>query len=484
MACNCSYSILRPLFRFSLLLALSALWAPEHILSQENIPPEGVDSTDVIIGKIFITGNSITRDKIIRRELTFSESDTLQASELKSVLEQSRNNLNNTSLFNFVDIDTLQHREEQTADVMISLVERWYIWPFPIFEIADRNFNAWWEKKDLSRLNYGFFVTWNNFRGRKEKLILYSRFGYDEKYYFQYQIPYINRSQTIGMGFSTGFSRNHELAYNSVNNKEVYFKGTDEYPYRNLFSYAEIFLRKNIHNTHWFKLSYISARFSDSLLMQNPDFSNGNKNLNEYLAFYYQFKSDFRDYKHYPLLGHYFDVEVDKAGLGLVSDVNILSVKSSIRKYWHLGGRFYYSTGFTGKIGPFWRQPYYYMAGLGYGRDFVRGYEYYVVDGRHWALLKNNLKFALVPRLVTNIPFIPTEKFSKVHLALYMNLYTDLGWAVDNRENEINPLANDLLMGSGVGFDLVTYYDLVFRLEYSINRKWEKGIYIHFIAPI
>ncbi|MBN1338999.1 MAG: hypothetical protein JXA03_06740 [Bacteroidales bacterium] len=452
--------------------------------SQEEKQIKSSDSSLIVIGKVNISGNHVTREMIIRRELLFSENDTLLADELWPLLQQSNNNLVNTSLFNFVEMDTVKNGLSPVTDIHVSLTERWYIWPFPIFEIADRNFNAWWEKKDLSRLNYGAFITWNNFRGRKEKLILYSRFGFDEKYYFQYQIPYINRKQTLGMGFSAGFSQNHEVSYNSENNKEVYYKGVTHYPYRNVFSYAEIFMRKNIHNTHWFKLSYNSARFSDSLLILNPDYSFANRNLNEYLAFYYQYKSDYRDYRHYPLHGHYFDVELDQTGLGIISSGNSLLIKTNLRKYWQLGPRFYFASGFTGEIGPFWPQPYYYMNGLGYGRDFVRGYEYYVVDGRHWALLKNNLKFAVIPRVVKNIPFIPTEKFSKIHLALYMNLYTDFAWVADERDDVSNPMANNLLMGSGVGFDLVTYYDLVFRFEFSVNKKWEKGVYIHFMAPI
>lgn len=443
------------------------------------------DSSVVIIDSIIIRGNDVTRERIITRELLFQAEDTIPVRQLQDLLTRSTNNLNNTSLFNFVDIKLQSDTERRPyVDVVIDLVERWYIWPFPIFEIADRNFNAWWEKKDLSRINYGLFVTWNNFRGRMEKLVLYSRFGFDERYYFHYHVPYINKSQTVGLGFSAGFSQNHEVAYNSEDNKEVYYKSETGYPIRQLFAYAELFTRKSIHNTHWFKLSYRQARFSDSLLMLNDDFSFGNRNMNDLFAFYYQFKSDYRDYKHYPLTGYYVDVELDKTGLGLISEGDALSLKTNLRKYSRLGKRFHWASGFTGKISPFWRQPYFYELGLGYGRDFVRGYEYYVIDGQHYALLKNNLKFTLIPTTVKEIGFIPTEKFSKIHFAVYMNLFTDLAWVVDDKDTDLNPLANQLLIGSGVGLDLVAYYDLVFRFELSVNRRWEKGFFIHFMTSI
>ena len=47
-----------------------------------------------------------------------------------------------------------------------------------------------------------------------------------------------------------------------------------------------------------------------------------------------------------------------------------------------------------------------------------------------------------------------------------------------------NYLANTVLCGSGLSLDFVSYYDLVLRMEYSINRLNEKGLFLHFIAPI
>ena len=45
-------------------------------------------------------------------------------------------------------------------------------------------------------------------------------------------------------------------------------------------------------------------------------------------------------------------------------------------------------------------------------------------------------------------------------------------------------MANQYLYSGGIGFDLVTYYDRVFRLEFSINKFGETGIFIHFAAAI
>jgi len=467
----------------------------------ESANPDSLNLPEnVIIRSISFTGNKITKERIIRRELLFSENDTIPTKELSNILQQSRKNLVNTSLFNFVTYDSIpvEFRTNE-VDISFEFIERWYIWPVPILELADRNFNEWLKKWDWSRLNYGMFLTWNNFRGRREKLMLYARFGYDQRYELSYRIPYINKKQTWGIGFSGGWTQNHEMTYNSfdtivssngervpVGNKEFYYKSEEGYPKREIFTFMEAFYRKGIFSTSWFKLEYKDLRVTDSVLIKNPDYSFDTANRNQYLSFFYQYRLDHRDYKQYPMTGYYFDAEMKKSGLGLISNssVNTLYIKTNFRKYFKLKERFFYASGFTGKVSPFWHQPYYYIRGLGYARDFARGYEYYVVDGMHYALLKNNLKFVLVPTRVQNFNFIPSEKFSKLYWALYLNIFADVAYVSDTRQNVYNPLANDVILGYGIGLDLVTYYDFVIRLEYSFNKMGESGFFIHFMPSI
>jgi len=478
----------------SFVVSSLAIYAGIEDISGKNSPHDSLPSK-VIIRKITLTGNKITKERIIRRELLVKENDTIAVQDLSLALQQSRKNLINTSLFNFVTIDSIPvEGSTDRIDLNFEFIERWYIWPVPIFEFADRNFNEWLSKKDWSRLNYGLFLTWNNFRGRREKLIVYARFGYDQKYELSYQKPYINKKQTWGLGVAGGFSQNHEIAYNSfdtlvdppIGNNEVYFKSEIQYPRRKYYAYAETYYRKGIHNINLLKFGYTNLLVSDSVLVFNRDYTFESYTRNQFLGFYYQFRSDYRDYKQYPLNGYYFDAELDKKGLGFFTDpvVNTLSIKANFRKYFQIKGRLYFASGLTGKISPFWDQPYYYLSGMGYGRDFIRGYEYYVIDGQHFGLLKNNLKFVLVPTRVKSFNFIPTDKFSKLYYAIYLNLFADFGYVVDNRKNVYNPLANEINLGYGIGLDFVTYYDFVVRLEYSFNKMGESGFFISFMPSI
>jgi outer membrane protein assembly factor BamA len=472
------------------LFLFAALLLPAGLFAQSDSVPDTTRRASYrVVRSLTYTGNKITRDRIIQREILFREGDSLSAGEFSRQAEQSRKNLFNTSLFNFVTLDTsFTAGSDHLVDVNYDVLERWYIWPVPIFELADRNLNSWLQRSDWNRLNYGMYLTWNNFRGRRERLIVYARFGYDENYHFKYQIPYINKAQTLGLGFAAGFMQNHEIAYNSAENREVFFKSEVSYPRREVFGYTEIFFRKGIHNQHWGIFGYTDLQVADSVLLLNPEYSFGGSTQNQSFNIWYQYRSDYRDYRQYPLNGHYFDVEIDKRGLGLIqgSEVNALSVKANIRKYIHIKGKFYWASGLTVKYSPISDIPYAYLQGLGYKRDYIRGYEYYVVDAQHFGLLKNNLKFELVSQRVQEFKFIPTDKFNKLYYAFYLNLFADLGYAIDNRNNAMsaNPLANELLPGYGIGIDFVTYYDFVFRLEYSFNKKGESGFFISVLPSI
>ncbi len=438
------------------------------------------------IKSIHFEGNKITKDKVIWRELNFREGDSIKGKNLFTRLEKSRENLRNLSLFNFVHITaSLDSSCAYCTTITIRFIEQWYIWPFPIFEVADRNFNTWWKKKDFSRLNYGVFFEHKNFLGLNQKLKLLLRFGHDQKYELSYYNPYINKKQTIGMGISAGAKLNHETAYmTDSNNEELFYKDDNVNVKKEFYFGFDFTLRRNIYNTHVLSVKYIMNHFADSLVILNPEYSPGQKTEVNYTQLHYMFRSDHRDYKHYPLGGWYFDVSMTQKGIPGSEDLNMFDAVSSFRKYWKLHERWFFASGVTGKISSKGAQPYFAQRGLGYGRDFVRGYEYYVIDGQDYALLKTNLKLALIQPHIHKFGFIRNEKFNTVHYAIYMNFYLDAGHVWDQELQHINDLDDQLLLGGGIGLDFVTYYDKVLRVEYSVNKMGEGGVFLHFIAPI
>jgi hypothetical protein len=154
--------------------------------------------------------------------------------------------------------------------------------------------------------------------------------------------------------------------------------------------------------------------------------------------------------------------------------------------YSKLSERWFTGVSVTGKISSGAWQPYFLIRGLGYDNDYVRGYEYQVIDGKHFMLVHSTVKFALVPEQTRNIGLIPTPKFGLIHYALYLTAFADGGyvWQPQWLGLNSNKLPQTMLAGAGLGLDFVTYYDKVLRIEYSVNRLGESGIFVHFIASI
>jgi len=125
------------------------------------------------------------------------------------------------------------------------------------------------------------------------------------------------------------------------------------------------------------------------------------------------------------------------------------------------------------------------LGGLGYRNQLVRGYEYYVVNGNHFTLFKTQLRYAIVEDKIVNIKPLPMDKFNKIPISIYIGTYADAGYVSENLTTD-NPnfLNDDWLYGGGTSIDFVSYYDMVFRIEYSVNRLNEHGLFIHFIAPL
>ncbi|HZK06716.1 MAG TPA: hypothetical protein VFC92_00815 [Bacteroidales bacterium] len=437
----------------------------------------------IIIDTVEISGNKVTKSKIILRELTFDLHDTIAVHNLVNHLERTRENLLNTSLFNFVTIhdSILTYGQYSQVIIRIDVIERWYLWPFPIIELSDRNFNTWWQTKDFDRISYGLLLIEENMRGRKERLNLLLRFGYDEKYELSYDVPFINQKQTFGATAGIGFSRNHAVSYQTRNNKLDNVKDPKKYLYTRFYSFLGITHRPSLYQHHLLQLGYSSYNFADTVLQLNPEYSFNGKTQNEYLTLVYRYTIDHRDSKNYPLQGNFLQANISKSGFNVFreGDISMMDVWGSYRHYWKLSKLFYLGTDWTGKISTSREQPYFYQQGLGYGRNFVRGYELYVVDGQSFVLSKNTLKFNLVPTRVKNIGFLKSQKFGLIHYALYLNWYIDAGYVDDYRKLDYNELSNNLLLGTGVGLDLVTYYDMVFRFEFSVNRMGEPGFFFH-----
>lgn len=434
--------------------------------------------------KIEIEGNNKTQPFVIKRELSFKEGDNINLEEIENRLERDRQNVFNTALFNKVDI----HPELHGTDGMIIRIvvdERWYLFPLPIFELVDRNFNEWWfdHGRDLRRTIYGFYFSQKNFRGRKEELRILTQFGYTQKFEISYDIPYISIRETEGVKFSVSYSNNKSTSYSSFGNK-LQFAGIENLIRQRFEASIRLNFREGIYFSNSLEAAYNYNTIHDTISQLNPDYFGDGSNIQQYLMLNYSLTYNRRDIKAYPLNGYYFAFNAQKVGLGIYNDVNILRISSNFHKYFDLGSNFYFSSRLKGFHSIPEKQPFNLINGLGYSQTFVRGYEHYVVDGSSYALVKTTFKKQLFSFEQDLSKIISVKQFQKLPLAAYFKIFFDAGY-VDNHDPEfVYPLANQFLFGTGVGIDFVSFYDNVFRIEYSMNRMKEHGLFLHFVADI
>jgi outer membrane protein assembly factor BamA len=439
----------------------------------------------VIIQDIRLEGNRITRPKIILRELKFHTGDTVPAASWPALVKASRENVFNTSLFNLVTVDTARIPGcSGCMEVTVHVVERWYIWPIPYIEFPNHNINAWFSDPDWSRLTYGINLTFYNARGRNETLTMLLHFGFNQQYGFSYKTPYINRRQTWGFSFGFNTGLNRSLMVSTTRNKGVYMDTTGAFLQTSETGFFELFFRPSLYTHHTLRLTWEGHQFADTL-RTIPGFLTDSSLRQNFPDLYYKFKLDHRDIQYYPLEGYYLDAEIQQQGYP-GGAVNIFSLKSTLKKFWKLHRRWYLAGGITGRISFPEDQPFYLQQGLGYGRDYVRGYDNYLINAQHFGTLKTNLKFALVPRKVVHLDFIRTTKFSVLPWGLYLNVFADLGYVYNPEPmyGTDNVVEESLLFGYGLGIDLATYYDVVVSLDAALNLEGKPGLYVHFIAPI
>ena len=453
----------------------------------DKLPIVTTDSAEkLIINEIVIAGNKITKRNIIERELMMPVNQPIEKIKLEEQVAQSKNNLINTGLFNIVKIDYIKD-DSNYVKLLVLVTERWYIWPFPILQIADRNFNAWWQTKDLSKLNYGFFLIYANFRGRKETIVLRGQLGFTKQLGISYNVPYIDKKQKSGLSFSASYAENNQVIIKTMNNRTQFLRSNNSNIRNEIYGSITYTYREGYFDNHSVSAKYNSIFISDTVQKTNPNYlsANSKNNLN-YFTIDYNFRYDKRDYKPYPLKGYYFELQAIKHGLGILkneTDVDIFYVSSNIRKFWKLAERWHYAGSLKFKLSSNSFQPFYFVRGLGYS-DYVRGFEYYNFDGQNYSLAKNNIKYTLVKPKTFNIFGGKENQFSTFRYAFYLNLFADIGKVYDRQTINENIKSNLYLSSVGLGLDWVGSYDFVFRFEtvYNSFRQW--GVFVHFTSPI
>jgi len=434
------------------------------------------ENTDVIVGGINISGNRKTKEYIILRETTFKKGDRFPASELNKRLIESRHLIYNTALF----VDDSVYVASQKGNVVfinIRVKERLYFLPLPYFRLVDRNFNEWWvqQHRSLDRVNYGIKLNYNNVTGQNDKLNIWLITGYNNQVTLRYNLPFLDKKLTKGINVGFTYSRQHEINYaTSPDNKQLFFRINNEYLRTYSRFDATYSYRPDQHQSHYFRVAYTNDLIADTVAKLNPAFYPGHLTNVKYLDFTYVYRYLNTDYNVYPAKGWQAEGSIYKRGIDKVSDLWQIGIHGVFAKPILPKTFILIDASATVKF-PY--NPYFFSQGLfGYGNYQVRGLEYYVIDGMAGALGRFSVHRELFKYIFHNP--IRSKTHDKIPFRFYAKAYSDLGYAY-NPYVKGNLLNNTLLHSWGIGLDIVSIYDFVFRFEFSFNQLGYNGLYLH-----
>jgi hypothetical protein len=465
--------------------------------------PESIPYEFVVISEVKITGNDLTKEWLLIRELDFKIGDSLQtaslsknvnfqmkrfaagdSSELSLRMKYSRENLINTNLFLTVNLSIEQIAGEQFR-LLIEVTERHYWWLFPVVKLNAPNFNEWLRDIDLTAVSMGLFFSHNNLFGTSHQTSLVGYVGKSYAVAWGYRIPWIGKGKKTGLTFAAGYENLYTVEYASLDNKRQMLYAYNSRQVVKLG--ATLTLRPGLYNYGTIKASGEWVGVSDSLFTLDSTYLAKGKKSNTSISLYADYAYDSRNSKSYPLFGTYLRGFINKVGIGLISkDVDYFFYGIDFHFYQQLGRKWYVAEMFKLENAAGDNHPYYYQLNMTQKKDFLRGYDLFTLKGDQMYFFRSNLKYELVqPRLKKPKNGDEKNKFKNLQYAFYINAFADCGYVVNKyTTEELNPYNNKMLYSWGLGIDFVTYYDMVLRFEYAFTSIGTNGFFFGFGMPI
>lgn len=426
------------------------------------------------ITAVVVDGNVRTKESIIERELGFTKDQPLIYSD--SLLGIWRMRLESTKLFNWVEIT-----KNSIGDTLnVHVVERWYIWVKPEGGFLDRNFSEWWKNRDIQRLSIGATVYVNNILGQQGGFFVRQAKGFMAADGFGFQRPFLKYKNCNAWKFSLDNMRSRRAWINSENNQVVIKEHWGIRQQEQLIGIAEY---KRRFEYKW--QGVVRYKFARDYAAQDIEALNPQYFIAPLGVVNSQYE-DWKQYTHSLVLGCIRDTRNQanyptkgsewKAGVsgGLQRCNNIAKpygeLDSKYRGFYTLGthtslavlAQMRYRFGTLGYI--LQRQ-------MGYGMEYVRGYEAFVFDGAGVALGKAAWRYQLLgDQRSLKLRFLPSA-YEKVPIQCWFNIFADVGRTLSPYQIDRNPMSNQTLMSVGTGIDLLCYYDALARFDCSYNAN-------------
>ncbi len=393
-----------------------------------------------VVRNITIRGNETTKDFVILREMSVRPGS--RATE--EAIQYDRNRIYSLGLFNNVQI-WIQPLSGVDADLLVEVHERWYIFPYPIFGLRDR---------DWSKVYYGVGLIHTNFLGRNEKLAASLVLGYNPSISLSYRNPFLDDTGTSFLEAS--------LSYNKVRNRSTtLLAGESDFDERHFSTGLTLGKRFGIQHTIWLSVGYEVVDLSDHVPLRTLSPTGVDKYPIVSLGYSY----DTRDLAIYPTYGTFFRASVTKNGVP-GADVNYVRYAADVRRYVPLTGSLVITGRIFTDVFAAGRLPEYNHVYFGYG-ERIRGHFKEILEGENIFGMSSELRMPIIPIRYFTVGFLPPA-FNLWKFGVLASIFGDAGTTWYRGQ----PLAtNRLVKGYGAGIDILFAYDAVLRLEYALNEE-------------
>jgi opacity protein-like surface antigen len=471
---------MRQLFIFCLLIAAAlnnGKAQPTAFVEIEPAKETGIHNLPAIgiVGGISIGGNKKTKSYIILREIPFKLNQAIQAYEIADKIKQCELQLMNTRLFVQVSCNVAAVKGDLIFFEVV-VKERLYLFPLPYLKPVDRNLNQWIveQKASLDRVNYGIKFKQNNVSGRNDNLGINLIMGYTEQISFKYDQPFSDKKLKSGFSVSFAYARNKEANYSNAENVQNFLKLSTT-TRKSLKVEVAYSYRPGIRTRHYFKIGYSADQIADTIAKLNPNYFGNGSTQEHYADLSYIVQYFGTDYNPYPTKGLYADATIRYRGLNKNMQMLFVHLNSNYTQPLFAKSFLYIQAAGIANMSV--KTPPFFNKRLMGSNDFyMRGLEYYVVDGTAGFIGRATLRKELFKLVIKNP--IRTKTHDQIPFYVYPKIYSDWGYAYDNRP-DISSMNNKWLKTWGAGVDVVTVYDLVLKFEYSFNQFGQSGFFFH-----
>lgn len=415
----------------------STLFGKQFLIAQDTTG-KNIDSL-YRVENIMIVGNSETKDFVILREMTLKTGEYI--TEKLLAYDQSR--IYSLGLFNRVIIHVLPV-SEASADLVVEVNERWYIFPFPILGVRDR---------DWKKVYWGGGILHSNFRGRNEKLYATFTLGYDPSAAMAYRNPFVS--------IDGSYQFEGRFAYDKIRNRSIIAQeGGENFSEEHLSLVLSLGKRFGINHMFWFSGGSEMVRVSE-YLPGRTIYSSG-KDLFPYFAVSYTYDS--RDLYEYPAIGTFLRFGIKKYGFP-GNAIDMVRYATDFRHYLPIYSKLVLTGRFFSDFVAAGRTPSYNRVYLGY-TERIRGHFKEVREGENLFGISSELHYPLFGPVYYSADYLPAE-FGIIKFGIVAATFADAGTVWFRNE----PFAlNTFSKGYGIGIHLLLPYSIVLRIDYAWNE--------------